>query len=106
MSQIIVPLILLAILLIYVLVKKYNKPYSNSAHSEGLDDGQVTELKCLRCFDTRMIYNGTERFHVGSNSAPFILGDFGELFVSKQTFDVYYCPSCGKAEFYYRKKKE
>ena len=45
-----------------------------------------------------------ERFHVGSNSAPFVFGDFGELFVNKQTFDVYYCPVCGKVEFFFRKK--
>jgi predicted RNA-binding Zn-ribbon protein involved in translation (DUF1610 family) len=51
-----------------------------------------------------MIFNGTERFHVGSNSAPFIFGNLGELFVNKQIFDQYYCPNCGKVELFFRKK--
>ena len=83
---------------------KPTKYISASANSDGLEDGQITDLKCMRCSDAKMIYNGTERFHVGSNALPFILGNFGELFVNKQVFDVYYCPICGKAEFFFRKK--
>lgn len=29
-----------------------------------------------------------------------VLGDIGEWFVKKETFDVYYCPRCGKVDFY------
>ena len=77
---------------------------STSANNDGLKNGQISDLKCMRCFDSKMIYNGTERFHVGSNAAPFLFGNLGELFVDKQTFDVYYCPVCGKVEFFFRKK--
>jgi hypothetical protein len=98
--------LLLGILIVYLIYRwMFPTPtLSASANDEGVAYGQNSNLKCMRCFDTNMIYNGTERFHVGSNSAPFILGDMGELFVSKQVFDVYYCPNCGKVEFFFRKK--
>ena len=105
----IIPLLIVIGLTIFVFYGAYRffnsqKDVAFSAGHEGLEEGQATDLKCIRCFDSQMIYNGTERFHVGSNSAPFVFGNFGELFVNKQTFDMYYCPICGKVEFFFRQK--
>ena len=93
------------ILILYLIFSKPKKSQSASANIVAIEEGQISELKCMRCFDSNMIFNGTERFHVGSNSAPFILGNLGELFVNKQIFDQYYCPNCGKVEFFFRKKE-
>lgn len=54
-------------------------------------------LNCPSC-TTRLSYAGTKRFHEGTRWG--LLGDLGELFVNKETFDIYFCPSCGKVEFY------
>lgn len=39
-------------------------------------------------------YAGTKKFREGTRWGA--LGDIGELFVKKETFDVYYCPRCGR----------
>jgi DNA-directed RNA polymerase subunit M/transcription elongation factor TFIIS len=105
--EIVITLIIIALLIAFIIYKTFwggSKAVTASANFDNIEEGSETDLKCLRCFDKKMIYNGTQRFHVGSNSAPFIIGDVGELFVNKQTFDLYYCPKCGKVEFYYREK--
>ena len=55
------------------------------------------EITCLSCKVT-LTYAGTKKFHEGARWG--VLGDIGELFVKKETFDVYYCPRCGKVDFY------
>jgi hypothetical protein len=45
-----------------------------------------------------MTYRGTKNFHEGTRWG--LLGDIGELFVNKETFDVYHCPKCGRVEFF------
>ena len=55
-------------------------------------------LDCLRCGQP-MTFRGERRFHEGSQAAPFLLGDFGELLVNRQAFDVFTCAGCGKVEF-------
>jgi Zn finger protein HypA/HybF involved in hydrogenase expression len=92
------------LLIIYFIFSSSRKNQSASANIPTIEEGQATELKCMRCFNSNMIFNGTERFHVGSNSAPFLFGNLGELFVNKQIFDQYYCPKCGKVELFFRKK--
>jgi hypothetical protein len=104
----VITLIIIALLIAFIIYKTFvggSKAVTASANFDNIEEGAETDLKCLRCFDKKMIYNGTERFHVGSNSAPFFFGNVGELFVDKQLFDIYYCPNCGKVEFYYRKKE-
>ena len=54
-------------------------------------------LDCLRC-RARMRYAGARRFHEGTGWG--VLGNLGELFVNRERFDVYLCPSCGKVEFF------
>jgi hypothetical protein len=43
-------------------------------------------------------YAGTKKFHEGTRWG--VLGELGELFVNKEKFDVYFCPRCGKVEFF------
>jgi hypothetical protein len=54
-------------------------------------------LGCQTCKVT-LKYAGTKKFHEGTRWG--ILGDLGELFVNKETFDIYFCPNCGKVDFY------
>ncbi|MGI2259282.1 hypothetical protein [Shewanella sp. GXUN23E] len=58
--------------------------------------GQST-LKCIRC-KSPMIKLGSKEFHEGARWGA--LGNLAELFVNKQTFDIFACQSCGKLEFY------
>jgi hypothetical protein len=55
------------------------------------------DIACSSC-KVSLQYAGTKKFHEGTRWG--ILGDVGELFVNKETFDVYYCPKCGKVEFF------
>lgn len=55
------------------------------------------DLTCAACL-VRLEYAGTKKFHEGTRWG--MLGDIGEFFVNKETFDVYFCPRCGKVEFY------
>lgn len=54
-------------------------------------------ISCPRC-NVQKTYLGTKRFHEGKRWG--LLGDLGELFVNKETFDVYACPMCGSVEFF------
>lgn len=57
------------------------------------------ELVCLRCKQP-MKSIGHLRFHEGSQAAPFLLGNLGELFVRREGFDGVACEGCGKVEFF------
>lgn len=59
--------------------------------------GPVKEIECLRC-RVAMSYNGNFRFHEGTRMGAF--GDFFELFTNRESFDLYFCPQCGKVEFF------
>ena len=54
-------------------------------------------IDCLRC-DTKLIYTGIYRFHEGKRFG--VLGNLFELFVNKESFEIYVCPKCGKVEFF------
>jgi hypothetical protein len=54
-------------------------------------------LQCVRCA-TKLDYVGTKRFHEGTRWG--VLGDLGELFVNRESFDVFVCPRCGRVEFF------
>ena len=56
------------------------------------------KIKCLRCEDETMAFAGSRQFHEGARWG--ILGNLAELMVRKETFDLYICSLCGKAEFY------
>ena len=54
-------------------------------------------VACSSC-KVSLAYAGTKKFHEGTRWG--LLGDLGELFVNKETYDVYFCPKCGKVEFF------
>ena len=54
-------------------------------------------LACMRC-ETKLDYVGTKRFHEGTRWG--LLGDLGELFVNRESFDVFVCNRCGRVEFF------
>ena len=56
----------------------------------------VNPLRCPRC-PADLEFVGTKRFHEGADGG-FIGG--GELFVNRESFDVYVCPRCGRVEFF------
>lgn len=55
-------------------------------------------LSCLRC-EAVMTYAGTRQFRDRGEVGGF-LGGISDFFEERETFDVYYCPKCGKVEFY------
>lgn len=59
--------------------------------------GPVKQLDCLRC-QVPMSFNGNFRFHEGTRIGA--LGDLFELFTNRESFDLYFCPKCGKVEFF------
>jgi hypothetical protein len=56
-------------------------------------------MVCARC-ETPLQFVGTKKFHEGTRQWGFWLGDLGELFTSREHFDVYVCPRCGKVELF------
>jgi 4-hydroxy-3-methylbut-2-en-1-yl diphosphate synthase IspG/GcpE len=56
-------------------------------------------LDCLRCH-APMQAGKRLRLHEGSQMLPFLLDQFGELLVNRESFDTYACPACGKVEFF------
>ena len=55
------------------------------------------EINCLRC-DVPMIYSGNYKFHEGAKLGA--LGNLFEIFLNRESFDLYLCPKCGKVEFF------
>lgn len=55
-------------------------------------------LYCLRCPDVKMLHTGVFSFHEGTNLG--VLGNIFEAFENKESFEIYLCPRCGKAEFF------
>lgn len=69
------------------------------AHLRERHEGKVARLPdCLRC-QHGMTYAGTKLFHEGARYGAWF-GNTGEFFVNREAFDVYFCPQCGKVEFY------
>ena len=54
-------------------------------------------INCLRC-ESGLLYSGVYRFHEGTRYG--VLGSLFELFVNKESFEIYVCPKCGKVEFF------
>jgi len=60
---------------------------------------QIAEtLQCVRC-GSRLRFLGTKKFHEGA-SWGFWLGNLGELLVNRVALDQFFCPRCGKVEFF------
>ena len=56
----------------------------------------VNPIRCPRC-PADLEFVGTKRFHEGADGGFF---GMGELFVNRESFDVYVCPRCGRVEFF------
>lgn len=70
----------------------------SDADESGLSvESEAGVVDCLRC-NSPMDYLGTKRFHEGANWG--VLGELGEWFVKKESFDLYVCPRCGKVELF------
>lgn len=57
----------------------------------------MNPMQCPLC-EKDLTYVGTKAFHEGTRWG--VLGDIGELFVSKEKFDVYVCERCGRVELF------
>ncbi|MFW5706496.1 MAG: hypothetical protein ACOC12_01130 [Bacteroidota bacterium] len=55
------------------------------------------EIDCLRCH-IPMMFSGEFKFHEGPKMGFW--GNLFELFVNRESFDLYLCPKCGKVEFF------
>ena len=53
--------------------------------------------KCLRC-DARMKFGMQQKFQMGQTS--FLLGDWPNLLAGALELEVWFCPKCGKVEFF------
>ena len=77
----------------------------NCQHKLGLDyfptdpaafEGDL-KIDCLRC-KVPMFFKGKFRFHAGTTLGP--IDKPFELFINREPFDLYFCPKCGKIEFF------
>ncbi|MDP4207391.1 MAG: hypothetical protein Q8928_01125 [Bacteroidota bacterium] len=57
----------------------------------------VRNINCLRC-NIPLVFSGNFKFHEGVRTG--VLGNLFELFVNRESFDLYICPKCGKVEFF------
>lgn len=70
---------------------------SISENNHNLNSGRVAEIDCLRC-KIPMINNVNSNLHEGSGIGA--IGELLELVSNRESFDVYFCPKCGKVEFF------
>ena len=76
---------------------KCNHPRAGEPVAAAPPPPEKHPLHCVRCA-TELGYVGTKRFHEGTRWG--VLGDLGELFVNRESFDVFLCPRCGRVEFF------
>ena len=57
----------------------------------------MRKLKCLRC-SGMMQFGMREKFQMGQHSAFF--GDWPHLLAGSLELEVWFCPKCGKVEFF------
>lgn len=57
----------------------------------------MRSLNCLRC-GTAMRFGRKEKVQLGETG--WILGDLPNLFAGALEMEIYFCPQCGKVEFY------
>ena len=76
-----------------------NYSFTEKRVVEIAEPGQLKrQITCLRCKDVPMRFSGNYKFHEGTRFGA--MGNLLELFVNKETFDLYVCPKCGKVEFF------
>jgi hypothetical protein len=63
-----------------------------------MDETAPRSLACLRC-ETPLGFAGTKHFHEGSLSWD-VMGGVWEMFKNREALDAYFCPRCGRVEFF------
>lgn len=71
--------------------------YQFKASVSEITEGNGSGIQCLRC-KVPLKFKGNYKFHEGTRTGVF--GDLFELFENRESFDIYYCPECGKVEFF------
>jgi len=61
------------------------------------NSGKTRKIDCLRC-KIPLAYSGNFKFQEGERAGFW--GDFFELLVNREAFDIYICSRCGQVEFY------
>jgi len=75
----------------------------NSVPSNPSNNEEYRKMDCLRC-KIPMVFKGNFKFHEGIRYGVF--GDLFELMTNRESFDIFYCPDCGKVEFYIPRDNE
>ena len=68
-----------------------------SVPTDSSDNSGYMNIDCIRC-KVPMLFKGNSRFHEGTRVGT--LGNFFELMINRESFDLYFCPQCGKIEFF------
>ncbi len=63
----------------------------------------MKSIHCLRC-DKELLFLKREKLQLGQTG--FLLGDWPNLLAGSLESEIYYCPKCGKLEFYLPDFKE
>lgn len=83
--------------------KCYHELGINNILTEITTNENNLKIDCLRC-QISMISKGSLKFHDASQLGVF--GGLFEIMPSIESFDVYFCPQCGKVEFYIPRDKK
>ena len=85
-------------------VKSYlhSCPYCHNDLRESISNDEIElnenkHVECMRC-TTALDYHGNFRFNENTRSGS--IGNLLEVFINKESIDIYSCPKCGKIEFY------
>ena len=57
----------------------------------------MRQMNCLRC-EGKMDYAGREKLQLGQTG--WVFGDLPNLLAGALEVDIYFCPKCGKLEFF------
>ena len=64
---------------------------------KGETPSEIRNIECLRC-KVPMEFQGNYKFHEGTRYGA--IGNMFELLVNRASYDLYFCPECGKVEFF------
>ena len=74
-----------------------NYDLKDSLKKMGIKPKGPQDIDCLRC-KVKMEYQGNYKFHEGARYG--VWGNMMELLTNRESFDLYFCPDCGKVEFF------
>ena len=68
-----------------------------SISNDEIEPNENKHVDCIRC-KIALDYHGNFTFNENTRSGS--LGNLLEVFINKESIDIYSCPECGKIEFY------